>query len=92
VIPFRALAFEAYPASYGTSNGVRLSDSQFDTYSGWLGHQHVPQNDHGDPGAFPWARLVELAGQQPPPNPPGPGKLDVDGVLGAAPSAAGRPT
>jgi hypothetical protein len=83
VIPFRALAFEAYPASYGTTNGVRLTDSQFDTYSGWLGHQHVPQNDHGDPGAFPWARLLAVAGQQPP-NPPGPGKLDVDGVLGAA--------
>jgi hypothetical protein len=73
VIPFRALQFEAYPASYGTSNGVRLSDSQFDTYSGWLGHQHVPQNDHGDPGAFPWDRLVALAGQQPkPPHPPKP--------------------
>jgi hypothetical protein len=38
-----------------------MTDAQFDTYSGWHGHEHVPQNDHGDPGAFPWARLVALA-------------------------------
>lgn len=69
VIPFRSRTFKAYPASYGTSNGVRLSDAAFDTYSGWLGHQHVPQNDHGDPGLFPWERLVALAGNPPQPKP-----------------------
>lgn len=57
-IPFRAPAFMAYPRLAGSN---RMTDAQFDTYSGWLGHQHVPQNDHGDPGAFPWARLVAIA-------------------------------
>lgn len=61
-IPLKALNFQAYPASYGArgdTNTVRLSGSAFDTYSGWLGHQHVPENVHGDPGAFPWARMME---------------------------------
>lgn len=61
IIPLRTPKWLAYPASYGTDNGVRLSDSTFDTWSGWLGHQHVPQNVHGDPGAFPWARMMTLA-------------------------------
>jgi hypothetical protein len=58
-IPITAPTFKPYPASYG-ANGVRLSQATWDTYTGWLGHQHVPENDHGDPGAFPWARLMEL--------------------------------
>lgn len=63
-IPLRAPTFQAYPASYGAASGtnnVRMSGSAFDTYSGWLGHQHVPENVHGDPGAFPWARMIRLA-------------------------------
>lgn len=32
---------------------IRLSDSGFRSYSGWLGHQHVPAPDsHWDPGRF----------------------------------------
>lgn len=58
IIPFRALEFLRFPSQAGQN---RLSNAQFDAYSGWLGHQHVPQNDHGDPGAFPWARLAKLA-------------------------------
>ena len=51
-IPMRCgVEFKPYPSSYGR-NGVRLTGSQFDAYSGWLGHQHVPENDHGDPGAI----------------------------------------
>lgn len=62
-IPLRAQPFQSYPASYGErgkTNTVRLSGSTFDDYSGWLGHQHVPENVHGDPGAFPWARMMQL--------------------------------
>jgi hypothetical protein len=44
------VAFKPYPASYGTSNGVRLSGAAWDGYSGWLGHMHVAENLHGDPG------------------------------------------
>lgn len=36
--------------SFGASNGVRLTNAQYLDYTGWLGHQHVPENDHGDPG------------------------------------------
>lgn len=32
---------------------IRLSDTQFRAYSGWLGHQHIPAPDeHWDPGGF----------------------------------------
>lgn len=58
LIPFKAPVWDAYP---GETNRHRMTDAQFDTYSGWLGHQHVPQNDHGDPGAFPWVRLAAIA-------------------------------
>jgi hypothetical protein len=78
-IPEHALTFRPYPASYG-ANGVRLDNAQWDVYTGWLGHQNVPQQDHGDPGAFPWSRMMTLAGGQP--KPPGPTPLTVDGILG----------
>jgi hypothetical protein len=62
-IPLKAPTFQAYPASFGPvsgTNNVRMSGSKFDAYSGWLGHQHVPENVHGDPGAFPWVRMIKL--------------------------------
>lgn len=77
-IPLRAPVFKPYLAvgrggSYGTNNGVRLTNAQWTTFSGWLGHQHVPENDHGDPGAFPFARLMKLASKDTPlPKPPTP--------------------
>lgn len=60
-VPLVALPFTAYPASAGQNPG-RLSWAAWAAYSGWLGHQHVPGNDHGDPGAFPWSRLLALGG------------------------------
>jgi hypothetical protein len=62
-IPLIAPVFQPYPASYGPkgkTNTVRFTGAHFDTYSGWLGHQHIPENVHGDPGAFPWARMLAL--------------------------------
>ena len=53
--------WKAYPASYGLSNGVRLSNSAWSSYYGWLGHQHVPENDHGDPGNINFVRVLEFA-------------------------------
>ena len=61
-IPVTAPPFVAYPASYGTFNGVRLTGPEWVTYTGWLGHSHVPENLHGDPGAFPWDRMIQAAG------------------------------
>lgn len=39
-----------YPSSYGLGASQRLSTSEFDAYRGILGHQHAPENSHGDPG------------------------------------------
>lgn len=50
------------PSSYGLDNGVRLTGSDWLEYVGILGHQHVPENSHGDPGDFPIARLLHFLG------------------------------
>lgn len=41
--------FLPYPKSYGQSP-VRLTPNGWANYTGVLGHQHVPENVHGDPG------------------------------------------
>lgn len=56
----------AYPQSYGSKGGQRLTLSQWDNYSGWVGHQHVPENDHGDPGNLAIATLIGASGPLPP--------------------------
>lgn len=55
------VTFKAYPGSYGTSNGVRMSASTWTTYTGHCGHQHVPENLHGDPGLLPMAAILAVA-------------------------------
>jgi len=52
-----SVSFKQYPGSYG-ANGVRLSRSAFAGYKGVLGHQHVPDNDHGDPGNLPLSKIL----------------------------------
>jgi len=42
--------FGAYPSPAYGSGPPRLSSSEWGSYRGVLGHQHVPENDHGDPG------------------------------------------
>lgn len=56
-----AVTFKAYPASYGTSNGVRMSASKWASFTGHCGHQHVPENLHGDPGLLPMAAILNAA-------------------------------
>lgn len=56
-----AVTWRSYPASYGTSNGVRLSGAAWLAYRGVLAHEHVTENTHGDTGRFPIERLLELA-------------------------------
>ncbi|HET7486829.1 MAG TPA: hypothetical protein VFJ85_02805 [Acidimicrobiales bacterium] len=46
------LVWKPYPDSYGADNGVRMSPADWDAYDGWCGHQHAPENLHGDPGAI----------------------------------------
>lgn len=51
----------AYPKSYGSVNKQRMTGTQWNAFYGWCGHQHVPENDHGDPGNMNFARVLELA-------------------------------
>ncbi|MDX3353884.1 N-acetylmuramoyl-L-alanine amidase [Streptomyces sp. ME01-24h] len=48
------------PASYGASP-ARMSFAQWQAFKGWCGHQHVPEQDHGDPGSLNFARIIQLA-------------------------------
>ena len=56
-----------YPASYGFRAAQRMSLSEWDNFSGICGHQHVPENDHGDPGAMKVAHAIALASGTTPP-------------------------
>jgi len=50
--------FEPYPEpSYG-GGYPRLSDSAWASVKGIVGHQHVPDNSHGDPGNIPIERIL----------------------------------
>lgn len=40
------------------SGSSRLAGSTWDGYSGHLGHQHAPENDHWDPGALDVAAIL----------------------------------
>lgn len=55
------VTFKAYPGSYGASNGVRMSASKWESFTGHCGHQHVPENLHGDPGLLPMAAILTAA-------------------------------
>lgn len=50
------LPFQPYPQSYG-KNLVRMTYDEWLVFEGICGHQHVPENDHGDPGALDITRL-----------------------------------
>lgn len=64
------VTWKAYPGSYGVNNPNRLTGAQWGAYYGWLGHQHVPENDHGDPGSLDFARVLELVDAEPIPQGP----------------------
>ena len=55
-----------YPDSYGAGEGQRLSRSAFASYKGVLGHQHVPDNTHGDPGDLPIDMILDPSGDDMP--------------------------
>ncbi|WP_329368680.1 hypothetical protein OG896_24425 [Streptomyces sp. NBC_00669] len=55
------LRWASYPGSYGTTNGVRMSGAAWTAFRGHAGHQHVPENDHGDPGSLPMAAILAAA-------------------------------
>lgn len=57
---FVAPAFWAYPRSYGATSN-RFTFSEWRNFAGWCGHQHVPENAHGDPGSLNVARAITFA-------------------------------
>lgn len=92
--------FKAYPSSYGGSNGVRMSNAKWTSFTGHCGHQHVPENLHGDPGAFPMAAVLTAASGSTPPEEddmPTPAEvakavLTYDGVISVPGAPATNPT
>lgn len=55
------VTFKPYPASYGALNGVRMSQAKWNGFEGHCGHQHAPENLHGDPGALPMRAILDRA-------------------------------
>lgn len=49
---------QALTAGQSMATGFRLSGRDWLGYHGVIGHQHVPENVHWDPGAFDWAQLI----------------------------------
>lgn len=60
-----------YPSSYGLRARQRMTFAEWRNAYGIFGHQHVPENTHGDPGNFPIARLIQAVkgGATPAPEP-----------------------
>lgn len=50
----------AYPSSYGATS-ARMTTAEWTNFTGICGHLHVVENDHGDPGAIDFAKLIALA-------------------------------
>lgn len=44
--------------AYGLGGSVRMTGPEWERFDGWCGHQHVPENDHWDPGRIPIERLL----------------------------------
>lgn len=68
--------WKAYPASYGTASGQRLSGAEWNKVKGMLGHQHVPENSHGDPGNLNIKTIVAAAKGEAAPVIPAPDPTD----------------
>lgn len=49
-----------YPSSYGRTS-ARMSAAEWRGFYGICGHQHVVENDHGDPGAIDINRIIAYA-------------------------------
>lgn len=50
----------SYPDSYGV-NKSRMTGDAWNKFKGVCGHQHVPENDHGDPGSLDFAAVIKYA-------------------------------
>lgn len=59
-----SVPWRSYPGSFGLHAPQRLSPAAWDAYNGILGHQHVPDNDHGDPGSIDIAWIIRAATEE----------------------------
>lgn len=59
-----------YPDSYGNT-AARMTFAEWRGFYGVCGHQHVPENSHGDPGDIDIKRVLTLAGGAKPTPKPG---------------------
>lgn len=44
-----------------SSSPLRLTQAELDAFSGWLGHQHIPGDDHWDPGGLNVPKILDYA-------------------------------
>ncbi|MDX2550095.1 hypothetical protein [Streptomyces stelliscabiei] len=87
------------PASYGASP-ARMTFGEWQAFTGWCGHQHVPENDHGDPGSMDFPRVIALAkgattpeeDDMPTPAEVAKAVLTLDGVISVPGAPATNPT
>jgi hypothetical protein len=49
-----------FPKSFGQST-ARLTATEWHGVTGWVGHMHVPENEHGDPGDIDIKHLLKRA-------------------------------
>ena len=57
--------FIAYPASYG-EHDERMTFAEWRNVTGVVGHQHVPENSHGDPGNIAIGAILRMAAEPAP--------------------------
>jgi hypothetical protein len=60
VLPIAPLEFIGWEGA-GEAAKSRMSSNEWMAFNGWCGHQHVPENDHWDPGRINIGRLLMTA-------------------------------
>jgi hypothetical protein len=63
---------------YGLRNPLEFMPQDWDDFNGWCGHQHVPENDHWDPGAINLSNLLPTEVSMPDTTP----NYDIDSPAG----------
>lgn len=51
----------------GLKGTARMTHDEWNAFDGWCGHQHVPENEHWDPGKLDIGRLLRISRPGTPP-------------------------
>lgn len=73
-LKLKAPLFTAYP---GSISNARFTFSEWRNFAGVCGHQHVPENSHGDPGNLNIPHILEMAREMVKPSKTGTTELHV---------------